>query len=115
MTELLFYPVGLAGLLALCLMLIVIGRAARECPETAAAARLGALIITTGFATIGTGVIALIGAALPIFGSGKAEALPLALGFVSIALGVGFWNAASMLRDILREARKALPAQGIPA
>ncbi|MEM9138545.1 MAG: hypothetical protein AAGB15_01820 [Pseudomonadota bacterium] len=119
MTDLIYLGGGFAALLALCVVLVVIGRAAAECPQLAGAAKVGTLVITTGFAAIGTGIIALIGAALPFLMTGQVNGLYLALGMVSIALGIGFYNAATTLRDLLRAARPMpdpLPAtDAVPA
>ncbi len=53
---------------------------------------------------MGVGAIALIGAFLPLLAEGRASGLYLALGFLSLALGLGFSNAAIRLRDILNAA-----------
>lgn len=60
----------------------------------------------TGFVAIGTGVIALFGAVLPFLGDDTRQALYGAVGFCALALGIGFYNAATMLRDFLRDAPK---------
>ena len=48
----------------------------------------------------------LIGAFLLLLTEGRASGLYLALGFLSLALGLGFSNAAVRLRDILNSAPK---------
>jgi hypothetical protein len=104
MTDIIYLATGFTGLIALCVVLVIIGRAASKCPQIGAAARVGTLVVTTGFAAIGAGVIALIGAALPLLIEGRANGLYIAIGCVAIALGVGFYNAATTLREILRSA-----------
>ncbi len=111
MTDIVYLAAGFTGLAALCVVLVVIGRAAADCPQIGAAARVGTLVVTTGFAAIGAGIIGLIGAALPLLLEGRANGLYIALGCVAIALGIGFYNAATTLREILRSAPRA---DGIP-
>lgn len=106
MTDILYFSIALSGLTALCAVLVVIGRAAAECPQTAGAARLGTWVITAGFAAIGVGIVALVGAILPVLESGRASGLYLATGIVAIVLGIGFYNAAQVLRDLMKEAQK---------
>ncbi|MEM0988417.1 MAG: hypothetical protein AAGK00_06010 [Pseudomonadota bacterium] len=111
MTEtLIYFAIGLAGLLALCTVLVIIGRAAADCPQIGAAAKVGTLVVTTGFASMGVGMIALIGAALPLLLEGPGSGLYLAIGGIAIALGIGFYTAAGILRDILASAPR--PAVG---
>lgn len=106
-THVIYFSLAFAGLLAVAAVLVAIGRAAAKCPQTAPAARLATWVVTTGFVSIGTGVVALIGAALPVLRAGEASGLYMALGFAFIALGIGFFLAATNLRDILAAARNA--------
>ena len=106
MTDTIYFSFGIAGLAALALVLVIIGRAAAACPQIGASAKVGTLVITTGFLALGVGAIALIGAFLPLLTEGRASGLYLALGFLSLALGLGFSNAAVRLRDILNSASK---------
>lgn len=115
MTDLVYLGTGFAGLAVLCIVLIVIGRAAASCPEIGAAARVSTLVVVTGFCAVGTGVIALIGAALPYLASARGDGLYLATGCLAIALGIGFYNAASTLRDLLAAARSAVGRGAAPA
>ncbi|MEM9063174.1 MAG: hypothetical protein AAGD13_22160 [Pseudomonadota bacterium] len=117
MTDLVYFALGFAGLGALSIILVIIGQAASACPEIGAAARVGTLVITTGFIALGAGAIAIIGAFLPLLAEGRASGLYLALGFLSLALGLGFSGAAIRLRDILNAAPRpqAPEAAGIPA
>ncbi|MEL6196715.1 MAG: hypothetical protein AAFT19_02605 [Pseudomonadota bacterium] len=102
-----YFAAAFAGLAALAAILVVIGRAAAECPLTASAARLGTWVVTTGFVTLGIGVVALIGAFLPLLLRSDFQGLYTAIGLIFLALGFGFYLAASMLRDILGAARLA--------
>ena len=104
MTDTIYFSLGFAGLAALALVLVIIGRAAAACPQIGASAKVGTLVITTGFIALGVGAIALIGASLPMLAEGRASGLYLALGFLSLALGLGFSTAAIRLRDILNAA-----------
>ncbi|MEM9147715.1 MAG: hypothetical protein AAGC57_16140 [Pseudomonadota bacterium] len=114
MMDVLYLSIAGAGLVALCAVLVVIGRAAAECPMTAAAARLGTWVVTTGFAAFGIGAIGLIGAALPVLSRVPASALYAAVGMVAIALGFGFYQAAVMLRGLMRDARAARDEAAAP-
>lgn len=105
MTDLVFLVVGMGGLIALCAVLIAIGKAAADCPQIAGAARVGTIVVTTGFAAIGAGMIALIAAMLPFIMHAGFNGLYLALGIAAIALGIGFYSAATTLRDILKAAQ----------
>lgn len=107
MADITFLALGFAALIALAVVLVAIGRAAAQCPQIGAAARVGTLVITTGFVALGTGVIAIIGAFLPMLMDGAANGLYLALGFLCLALGLGFSTAALRLRDILNAAPRA--------
>lgn len=104
MTHVTFLALGIGGLIALASVLVIIGRAAANCPQIGSAAKVGTLVITTGFLALGAGAIAIIGAFLPILLEGQVNGLYLALGFLSLALGLGFSNAAVRLRDILNAA-----------
>lgn len=110
MTEILFLSIAFAGLAALATVLIVIGRAAADCPQIGGAARVVTLVVTTGFAAIGAGVILIAASMLPLLALGRATGLYIALGLVGIALGIGFYNAAGMLRDALQAAPKPAAA-----
>ncbi|MEM7060589.1 MAG: hypothetical protein AAF557_23665 [Pseudomonadota bacterium] len=115
MTDLIFLGLGFAGLIALCVVLVVIGRAASDCPQIAAAARVGTIVVTTGFAAIGAGLIALIATALPFLVEQQYNGLYLALGLTAIALGLGFYSAATTLRDVLNAARPPQPMTNPPS
>lgn len=113
MIDALYLSLAFTGLAALAAVLVLIGRMAQECPETAGAARLGTWVVVTGFAAIGAGVIALIGAALPYVLQGGKSGLYLTLGLVAVALGIGFYNAATTLRDILKTSADAQQKRAI--
>ncbi|MEM9099081.1 MAG: hypothetical protein AAGC79_11215 [Pseudomonadota bacterium] len=109
MSLLYYYPIALSGLAVLSTILVLIGRATKDCPQLSGAARLVSMIVTTGFATIGVGVIALIGAFSPRFGDQLIEVVSVAVGLAAIALGFGFWTAAVNLRDLLKDAQLSRP------
>lgn len=110
MIDLIYLSVSGAGLVALAVILVVIGKVATDCPQIGPAARLGTWVVTTGFVAVGIGVIALIGSALPLLANGALGGLYVAVGCVAIALGSGFYFAAARLRDILAAARANLAA-----
>lgn len=115
MTDIIYLTVSISGLAALAVVLALVGRAAGTCPDNRDAARVATLVVTTGFAAIGAGVVLIIAAALPVLATGSATALYVALGISAIALGIGFYSAATTLRDILRdsaEQRRAAVGQG---
>jgi hypothetical protein len=60
--------------------------------------------ITTGYAAIGGGAVALIGSALPIL-QGGAPATLFAIGFAALVLGLGFTHAITSLRDVVVSAQ----------
>ncbi|MEM7176565.1 MAG: hypothetical protein AAGD47_07815 [Pseudomonadota bacterium] len=107
MTYGIFYLTAFLGLGALCYVLLFVGRAASQCPQSTAAARLASVVVTTGFAAIGAGAIAIVGAALPAVSIANTEPLSMTIGITAIGLGIGFWNAASLLRDLVKEADRA--------
>lgn len=109
MTDILFLAIAFAGLAALGFVLLRIGKAAADCPQIGGAARVLTMVVTTGFAAIGAGVIMIGAAALPVLASGHATGLYIALGLVAIALGIGFYNAAAVLRDALKAAPRPAP------
>lgn len=98
--SLIYLAGGLGAVVLLSLMILRIGALMSACPEGAPFARPAAVTIATGFAAIGTGLVLLVGALLPLFPEALDAALPLALGFASLCLGLGFTQAASTLRDV---------------
>lgn len=110
MTDILFLALAFSGLAALASVLALVGRAAGTCPDSRDAARVATLVVTTGFAAIGAGLVLMIAAALPVLATGSLTALYVSLGFAAIALGIGFYTAATTLRDILAGAARQRPA-----
>ena len=104
MTDVLFLSIAFGDLVLLAIVLVLVGRAAGDCPQIGGAARVATLVVTTGFAAIGTGVVLLIASTLPVLMQGEIMGLYVALGLVGIALGIGFYSAASALRDLLKTA-----------
>ncbi|MEM8793244.1 MAG: hypothetical protein AAGE80_16605 [Pseudomonadota bacterium] len=115
MALFLYYPIAIAGLAILCLILLAIGRSTQDCPQLAGAAKLASLIVTTGFATIGLGVVALLGAMIEQMGNDVLFGVSVALGLCGIALGIGFWTAAINLRDILKDSQLTTSIVGSPS
>jgi hypothetical protein len=110
LTDVIYLGFSFTGLAALATILALIGRMAVDCPQMGPAARLGTWVVTTGFVAMGTGVIGVIGAFLPTLLDGRGSGIYLSVGVVAIALGTGFYFAASGLRDILTAARRNLDA-----
>ncbi|MEM9431273.1 MAG: hypothetical protein AAGA32_17510 [Pseudomonadota bacterium] len=110
--ELVLFGIGLSGLIALCLVIALMGRALSACPDTGRAARAGAIVIMTAFSAFGFGAVSMIAAMLPILSS-QVGLSPLytALAFVAFALGTGFAYAAERLRRIVLEAAERVAAQ----
>ena len=99
--QLIYLTVSILGLLALAKVILTIGSALAECPQTGPAARAGTLSITAGFVAMGLGVIALGGAW--VTGAPSIGIVPvyLALGVVALLLGLGFTQAALSLRKLV--------------
>ncbi|MEM1266397.1 MAG: hypothetical protein AAGI50_10320 [Pseudomonadota bacterium] len=110
--EMVLFGIGLSGLIALCLIIALMGRALSECPDTGRAARAGAIVMMTGFSAFGFGAVSMIAAMLPIL-SVEFGVSPLytALAFVAFALGTGFVYAAERLRQIVLEAEERVAAR----
>lgn len=109
MTFLIIYLALSLGLVAmLSYMLLKIGKLIADCPQQGSpATRAAAVTVATGFATVGAGAIVLIGALLPLTQSLTVGAMVLALGFASLCLGLGFAQAAAILRDVGTQPRDA--------
>ncbi|MEP5154844.1 hypothetical protein [Planktotalea sp.] len=96
-----YAAIAFAMLVALSVMLLRIGAMMADCPVNGPRIQISAITIATGFAAIGAGGIALIGAgfivSLPdtsLFG------LTAALGLAALCLGLGFTQAVANLRAI---------------
>ncbi len=103
------YLILTSGLLsALTYMILCIGRYLNNCPGGAEAARPAALTVACGFAVIGLGGVATIGAAFFLVDHSPAAVL-FALGSATICLGLGFTHAVATLRAVLREPAAPAP------
>lgn len=101
--QLTYLTVAILGLLTLAKVILTIGSALEDCPQTGPVARAGTLSITAGFVAMGLGVIALGGAwvtGAPVVGP---VPIYLALGVVAILLGLGFTQAALSLRKLVAD------------
>lgn len=109
--QIVYLALGVISVLALSATLTAIGRAARSCPVSGAAAGVATLGVTGAFAAIGLGVVSLIGAV-----SAEARAAPITValgqyGSASVMLGIAFAIAAVSLREALsRAVRERLAA-----
>ncbi len=108
MIILAYFAVALATLLALARMILTIGKALADCPESGRAARAGSITIATGFIAIGAGAVILIAAGLAMAGTHPPTML-LAMGLACLILGLGFTHAITTLRSVVQLA-KAAPA-----
>jgi hypothetical protein len=109
-----YFAIALGMLLGLGQMILRIGRALGECPQTGQGARLAAVPIATGFVAIGMGGVLLVATMLAVFDQGPA-ALFFALGFACMVLGLGFAHAVAKLRDLNKPVKPATVAPAIPA
>lgn len=96
--------VSLAVLVALASMILKIGAMLGECPDSRAMARSAAVTIATGYSAIGAGGVLLIGAVLPIMRDDAVLAVVAALGLSVLCLGLGFTQAITTLRAVLKGA-----------
>ncbi|SMX45825.1 hypothetical protein [Actibacterium lipolyticum] len=104
----LYFALCLLVLIGLATMIMKIGAALGDCPNTGRAAKAGAISITSGYLAIGFGGCVLIAAIMPALKNLPDAGLFVALGVACIALGMGFSSAATTLREIV--ARAALQA-----
>lgn len=101
-----YFALAGAALLGLAAMILRIGALLGTCPSSGAAIRTAAIASAAGFVAIGGGGVILIAAGLAILGPGLPEgSLYLATGFAWLCLGLGFGNAVTGLRGVLRESR----------
>jgi hypothetical protein len=80
------------------------GSALSKCPRTGDTAKVGSLVVLTGYVVVGLGGISLAAAALPYLHKQPETALLIAFGVIIIALGVGFSQAAHTLQKIVARA-----------
>jgi len=99
--ALIYFPIALSILLALYLMILRIGALVGACPDSQRLAEAAAVTIATGFAAIGAGGIALVGAVIPLLPQIPLTALMAALGFIALCLGLGFAHAVGTLRAVV--------------
>ena len=104
MTILAYFTVAISTLLALAQMILTIGKALADCPDSGRAARAGAITIATGFTAIGTGAVILIAAGLAMTRAHPADML-LAMGLACLILGLGFTHAVTTLRSVVQLAK----------
>jgi hypothetical protein len=114
-STLTYITLALAAVVALTLMILRIGALMTDCPGKGPAARTAAITIATGFASIGTGGVLLIGSVLPLFERDAVFAVPVALGLAALCLGLGFTQAIATLRDVLAPKPPAPAAKPAPA
>ncbi|MEM8578202.1 MAG: hypothetical protein AAGF60_10150 [Pseudomonadota bacterium] len=96
-----YLPLAVSLLAALCAMILRIGALVGDCPRARAAAQAASVTIATGFAAIGLGGIALVGAAIPFWAHMPITAVLAALGFIALCLGLGFSHAVATLRAVV--------------
>lgn len=96
--------VSLAALVALASMILKIGAMLGHCPQSRAMAKSAAVTIATGYTAIGAGGVLLIGAILPVMRDDALVGLVGALGLAVLCLGLGFTQAITTLRAVLKGA-----------
>jgi len=106
-----YFALSFTVLLALVGMIMKIGAAMGNCPQTTGAAKSASITIATGYLTIGAGGVFLIAVALPLISNAPATALLLSLGLMCMALGMGFSNAVATLRVVAQTTLK--PASSV--
>ncbi len=94
--------ITLSVLIALASMILKIGSMLGDCPQSKAIAKSAAVTLATGFCAIGGGGVLLIGSVLPVLQSSAAMALIAALGLAVLCLGLGFTQAVTTLRAVLK-------------
>ena len=92
---------GMTTVALLSFMILKIGALMSDCSENGPAARTAAITIATGYASIGSGGVLLIGAALPLLAEVPELGVALSLGFAALCLGLGFTQAIATLRAVL--------------
>ncbi len=103
----LYFALSFGILAAMTGMILKIGKAIGNCPQTTNAARAASITISTGYLTIGAGGVFLVATILPIIHQSQLNILMLALGIVCVALGLGFSNAIITLRAAIRPTQTA--------
>ena len=101
----LYFALSFGILAAMAVMILRIGKAIGNCPQTQTAARAASVTITSGYLTIGAGGVFLVASLLPIIKQSDFTSLMLSLGVVCVALGLGFSNAIVTLRAAVRPAQ----------
>ena len=114
--SLTYILLGFGALAAVRTMILRIGAMLGACPDTCAAARAASVTITTGFAAIGAGGVIMVAAVMPLFPQTVFATFLLALGFVSLCLGLGFTHAIGTLRAVITDPKaQNRPARPAPA
>ena len=103
-----YFTIAAAILAGLTSMLLHIGKLLGACPVSGTAAWSAAITITTGFVAIGIGGIFLLAAFMAIIPQEDPAALSAVIGLASLALGLGFSQAAVSLRGAIRQIQEAM-------
>lgn len=106
-----YAALAFAILIALSIMLLRIGELMAVCPENGPRIRVSAISIATGFAAIGAGGVALIGAGLIVAADAQLFGLAAAVGLAALCLGLGFTQAVATLRAVSQPLAAPAPAQ----
>ncbi|MGV6811541.1 MAG: hypothetical protein ACWA47_04800 [Brevirhabdus sp.] len=96
----LYFPLAIATLLALAVMILKVGQSIATCPDAAPTVHPASLTIVTGFVSMGLGGVALIGAMMVALKLPPVLALFAASGLACLTLGVGFSHAIATLRAV---------------
>jgi len=97
-----YFAIALSVLVSLAAMILKIGHALGDCPDTGRVAKAAAVTITTGFVTIGAGGVTLVAAAMLALIPDTGNPFLVAVGLACVALGLGFTHAVATLREVVR-------------
>ncbi|WP_394180312.1 hypothetical protein [Yoonia maritima] len=107
----LYFGLAAGALAGLSFMILKIGSALADCPDTGRAAKAGSMTIVAGFVTIGAGGVILIAAGvLAVLPHMAPAGVLTALGLAVLCLGLGFTQAVATLRDIVAQAAARVSA-----
>lgn len=109
-----YFAISFAALVMLCHVIWKLGGAIGDCPQAERAARVAAMTILTGFAMIGGALLTFIAAGLLFALNNGYATLFLAVGAALMVLGLGFTQAAAMLREVVYKAMNPAPKPATP-
>ncbi|MFV2053835.1 hypothetical protein [Aliiroseovarius sp. YM-037] len=109
-----YFAISFAALAMLCHVIWKLGSAIGDCPQAERAAKVAAMTILTGFAMIASALVTFIAAGLLFAMDNSYSVLFLAIGGAMMVLGLGFTQAAAMLREVVYKAINPDPKPAAP-